>query len=282
MVSCALTFAVPKALTVYRPGRTFPALSVTGTRCALRCEHCGGRFLRSMEAAESPHELVAAARRARAGGATGVLVSGGCDASGTVPLAPFVEAIAQLRAEGLQANVHTGLLDRAGARALAATGAEAFSVDLVQDEGTIRSALHLGASPSDYGATLRALLDAGARVVPHVLVGLQPEEGERRCLELLSRLPVAAVVVLAMVPPPGQDPLPGLDDRLVDFVERAAALPCPVLLGCMRPRGRSDVEIRCVSAGAAGIVNPSIRTVEWALAHGYEVVEEARCCALHR
>lgn len=273
---------MPKTLAVYRPGRSFPALSVTGTRCALRCEHCGGRFLRGMTAAERPEALLEEARKARAAGAEGVLISGGCDEDGTVPLVPFAGAIAALRAEGLLVNLHPGLVDEEEARQLAATGAEAVSFDLVQDGEAIRSALHLDAVPADYEAALRALLAAGARVAPHVLVGLQSEEGERRCLELLSRLPVAAVVVLAMVPPPGRRPLPGLADRLVSFVGRATALPCPVLLGCMRPRGWEGTEIRCVQAGAAGIVNPAPGTVAWARSAGYEVAESARCCALHR
>ena len=271
-----------KRLTVYSPGHNFPSFSVTGTWCALRCEHCKGRFLRGMISATSSAQLLDAARAAKARGARGILVSGGCDAEGRVPLAPFIGAIARLRSEGLMVNVHTGLLDEAAARELASASAEAFSVDLLQDPEVIRSSLHMEATPEDYENTLRALLAAGARVVPHVCVGLQQPDAEQRCLDLLSRLPIAAVVVLALLPPPGQKPLPGLEDRLVNFIENAASLPCPVLLGCMRPRGWWETEVRCIQAGVAGIVNPSSRTVAWARANGYEVATERLCCALHR
>ena len=124
---------------MYSPGHNFPSFSVTGTWCALRCEHCKGRFLRGMISATSSAQLLDAARAAKARGARGILVSGGCDAEGRVPLAPFVGAIARLRSEGLMVNVHTGLLDEAAARELASASAEAFSVDLLQD---LRSSGH--------------------------------------------------------------------------------------------------------------------------------------------
>ena len=273
---------MPKTFTVYRPGIDFPAVSVTGPRCALRCEHCGGRYLKGMIAAETPEALLDIARRARLRGATGVLVSGGCDADGTVPLGPFLDAIAQLRSDGMRVNVHTGLLGEAEACRMAATGADVFSVDLLQDEGTIHRQLHLGAAAGDYERTIRLLVAEGASVVPHVCVGLQPPEGEDRCLELLKRMNVSAVVALALVPAPGTEPAGDLDDRLVSFVEQASSLPVPVLVGCMRPRGRWETEVRCIRAGAAGMACPSPLTVEWLEKNGYETIEERSCCALHR
>lgn len=271
---------MPKTFKIYRPG-AFPAVSVTGERCALQCEHCGGRYLRSMISADVPERLLSVAREARSRGAKGILVSGGCDAEGTVPLRPFLAAIAQIRSEGLRINVHTGLLDENGARELAATGADVFSVDLLQDAETMRSRLHLDACPDDYESTIRSLVAEGASVVPHVCVGLQSIEGEDRCLELLGRIDIASIVVLALMPPPGNRPVADLDDRLVRFVEKASQMPVPVLVGCMRPRGRWETEVRCVQAGAAGMANPSARTIEWLRENGYEMVEEDVCCALH-
>ena len=271
-----------KRFTVYRPGTAFPAVSVTGERCALQCEHCRGRYLRGMLLADTPERLLDVGLGLRGRGAAGVLVSGGCDADGTVPLSPFTGAIARLHDEGLLLNVHTGLLDENGARELAATGADVFSVDLLQDEGTIAGRLHLDAGPEDYERTIRALTSVSAAVVPHVCVGLQPPEGEDRCLELLERLDVAGVVVLALMPLPGVPPASDLDDRMVRFVERASRTPAPVLVGCMRPRGRWETEVRCILAGAVGMASPSPRTVEWLRESGYKIVEKEVCCALHR
>ncbi len=248
----------------------------------MRCEHCRGRHLRGMLPAESPERLIEIGIEIRDRGAAGILVSGGCDADGTVPLSPFLGAVARLRSMGLMINVHTGLLDDDGARKLTSTGADVFSVDLLQDEGTIAGRLHLDAGPEDYERTIRSLTSAGAAVVPHVCVGLQPPEGEDRCLDLLERLDVSGVVVLALMPPPGSRPADDLDDLLVRFVERACRIQAPVLVGCMRPRGRWETEVRCIRAGAAGMASPSPKTVEWLRENGYEIVERNVCCALHR
>lgn len=271
-----------KTFTVYRPGAAFPAVSVTGDRCALQCEHCGGRYLRGMLPAETPERLLVLGLELLDQGAAGMLVSGGCDAGGTVPLAPFLDVISRLRSRGLLVNVHTGLLDDDGARELAATGADVFSVDLLVDGRTMAERLHLDAGPEDYERTVRSLASFGAEVVPHVCVGLQPIEAEDRCLDLLERLDVAGVVVLALMPPPGKSPLPDLDDRLVRFVQRASRSSAPVLVGCMRPRGRWETEVRCILAGAAGMASPSPRTMDWLRENGYEIVERNVCCALHR
>ena len=272
---------MPKTFTVYRPGRAYPGLSVTGNRCALQCKHCQGRYLRGMLPADSPERLLDVGLRLRDGGASGVLISGGCDANGTVPLMPFLDTIARLSSE-MTVNVHTGLLDDEAARKLAATGADVYSVDLLQDERTIKERLHLDARPEDYENTIRSLISAGASVVPHVCVGLQPPRGEDRCLELLERLAIDGVVVLALMPPPGTMPAADLDDRLVAFVERASRSPAPVLVGCMRPRGRWETEVRCILAGAAGMASPSSRTVDWLRRNDYQIVEKNVCCALHR
>ena len=90
------------------------------------------------------------------------------------------------------------------------------------------------------------------------------------------------MVVLALMPPPGSRPAADLDERLVRFVERASRWPAPVLVGCMRPRGRWEMEVRCILAGAAGMASPSSKTVDWLRRNDYSIVEKNVCCALHR
>jgi uncharacterized radical SAM superfamily protein len=180
----------------------------------------------------------------------------------------------------LAVNVHPGLVDAAGASALLASGADVFSVDVLQDRRTIAERLHLDASPADYQRTVE-LLSTG-KVVPHVCVGLQSEEGEEDTLEMLSSVNISAVVVLGLMAPPGSALPSVVPDRVVRFVRRAIdRLDVPVLVGCMRPRGRADAEIEMIKAGAAGMVNPSPATVQWTEAEDREVVEVGACCALH-
>lgn len=269
-----------RPLHFYRPGKQFPTYSVTGERCELQCDHCRGHYLRGMRAVSGPDDLIVEARKLAASGGEGFLLSGGCDARGRVPLGPFLGAVREIKdTTGLVVNLHPGLVDEALAQELLASGADVFSVDVLQDRRTMAGRLHLKALPEEYRRTLELL--APGRVVPHVCVGLQPEEGEKKTLDLLSKSKIAALVVLGLMAP-----FPGVQkvapDRLVRFVREAVKkVDAPVLLGCMRPRGRPEAEIEIIKAGAAGIVNPSPGAAEWARSSGYEIVEHRACCGVH-
>lgn len=237
-----------------------------------------------MRPALTPDELERAAVRLSSEGGRGFLLSGGCDRRGRVPLGGFSAAVRRIRATtSLQVNVHPGLLDEEDAAEVISSGAEAFSVDLLQDPLTISGTLHLQASPRDYCRTME-LLEPTERLVPHVCVGLQSENGEERTLELIPTYRVRALIVLGLVGTRGTPyehrAVP--PDRLARAVRSAVAtVPAPVLLGCMRPRGQWEVEVQAIEDGVAGVVNPSPRTVQWALDKGYRVENVHSCCALH-
>ncbi len=267
----------------YRPGGNFPAFSVTGGRCALQCDHCRGRYLQGMHTVGAPEELERAALHLSAQGGEGLLLSGGCDPQGRVPLHPFLGAVRRIKSRtSLAINLHPGLLDEAEAEMVAACGADAFSIDMVQDPATIEGTLHLHASPRDYALTLE-LLEPTRCVVPHVCVGLQSEEGEEGTFDLISSHRVRAVVVLGLMGARGT-PWEGRSvkaDRLSGAVRQAVSSNIPTVLGCMRPRGHWEVEVQAIQDGAAGVVNPSPRTVEWVKEKGYQVRDVPCCCALH-
>jgi lipoyl synthase len=269
----------------FHPGKKFPAFSVTGSRCELQCDHCRGRYLLGMRPINTPEELEKAALTLVAEGGTGLLLSGGCDRRGRVPLSPYLETIGRIKeSTGLLVNLHTGLLDEGAASQLIASGADAFSVDVLQDRRTISDVLHLDASSHDYSRTVE-LLSRSGRLVPHVCVGLQSEEGENATLDLLASVEVAALIVLGLMPAKGT-PMEGgrlQPERLVRFIARAVKrIDAPVLLGCMRPRGDRAVEEGAIEAGIAGMVNPSSQAVEFAVKRGLTIEERETCCSLYR
>lgn len=237
-----------------------------------------------MRPAYTPDELERAAMRLSSEGGRGFLLSGGCDLRGRVPLGSFSGAIRRIRAEtGLAVNVHPGLLDEKDAAEVVSSGADAFSVDLVQDPRTISGTLHLRASPGDYCRTME-LLDPTERLVPHVCIGLQSEKGEEDTLERIPSYKVRALIVLGLMGTRGtpweRRAVP--PERLTGAIRKAVAtVPAPVLLGCMRPRGHWEVEVQAIEDGVVGVVNPSPRTVQWALDKGYRVDNVPSCCALH-
>lgn len=232
----------------------------------------------------TPDELQREAARLSSEGGRGFLLSGGCDPRGRVPLGTFAGSVRSIRAStGLEVNVHPGLLDEEDAAAIISSGAEAFSVDVVQDPLTISGTLHLQASPRDYRRTME-LLEPTERLVPHVCVGLQSEEGEEDTLELIPSYRVHALILLGLMGTKGTpwESRAVPRERLAQAMRKAVAtVTAPVLLGCMRPRGHWEAEAKAIEEGAAGVVNPSPRTVRWALDKGYRVEDVPSCCALH-
>ena len=73
-----------------------------------------------MTAAETPSVLKEAARRIADKGGETILISGGADKEGQVPLLDFIQVIKEIRSElGLKVLVHTGLVSPPLADALA-------------------------------------------------------------------------------------------------------------------------------------------------------------------
>lgn len=224
-------------------------------------------------------------------GARGFLLSGGCDRRGHVPLAPFLGAVKEVKGSTpLQVNIHAGLLDTPEeAENLVASGADTFSVDIVQDPRVIREALHLDREPGEYRRTLELLFSSGAaRVVPHVCIGLSggSRVGEEAALRLVSEFPVGAVVLLSFLPARGT-PMARMATPTHEHVLSVARLAlrivrAPVIVGCMRPRGDWDLEAELIGSGVAGMAMPSSRTVRWAEENGYRVEWREECCALQR
>ena len=112
-----LTFSIPGTVSYhdntlpYQKDR-FAAISVTGSHCDLRCAHCKGRLLESMIPAEDPKTFLQVAERLRLDGAHGILLSGGADKQGEVPLSKFIPAIKAIKGKDPQFKVivHTGLI----------------------------------------------------------------------------------------------------------------------------------------------------------------------------
>ncbi|MGD0056587.1 MAG: hypothetical protein ABSB83_01875 [Methanomassiliicoccales archaeon] len=242
-----------------------------------------------MTPVDSPPVLLKLAQDLRVKGAKGFLLSGGCDRGGKLPIGPYLDTLARIKKEtGLIVNVHTGLLDLEGAGALVGASPDCCSVDIVQEERVIREIVHLGVGRSAYRETLSSLISSGAkRVVPHICVGLsETSAGERSALRMIEKFDISALVVLVLLPTKGtpMEDHPAVDDdRVVGLVEEAVTrLKCPVLLGCMRPRGNWELEAKCVDEGIAGIAVPSRRTLSWAADCGFDIEVREICCALYR
>lgn len=251
------------------PGNDFPSVSVTGSRCDLMCEHCKGYFLREMEAPDSDFSSK-----------NGILLSGGCDLNGAVPVISAINTIKSLSEKGKIVNIHCGFSSE---KEIAEIGKHnvVFSVDLHQDQGVISSVLHLNKKPEDYSKLLDAMISTGKKVIPHITVGfggddlymsgmLAKSKGLKKIV-LLSMIPVENTVV--------EDTVIS-EEAVLEAYEMLKDMGLEVSLGCMRNRNLRTLEIRCIEAGMRRIANPSMQTISWAKEHGFEIVEEKLCCCV--
>ena len=258
-----------------RPVATL-AVSVTGAACALRCAHCNGHYLAGMRRLDDP--ALDAARS--------LLISGGCDREGRVPVLPHLGAIARLAA-GRRLNWHVGLIDEATMLAIRPY-ADVISFDFVGDDDTIREVYGLAKTVGDYVACFQ-MLRRYARVVPHVTIGLHGGRlrGERRALEILRSLGADELVLIVFIPTPGTafaacEP-PRLNEVVDLIAEARVCFPdVPVRLGCMRPGGeyREQLDPLAVEVGLNGIVNPARGAVRAAQRLGLRIEWGDECCVL--
>lgn len=289
-----LVFAVPGAKRYqtehyHNTPHRFASISLTGRQCALQCEHCRGQLLAGMLPAPTPDDLLALGRRLIEQGCKGLLISGGADAHGAVPLQPHLPAIARLKEWGLRIIVHTGLLDRETAEGLKAAGVDQVLFDVVGDTATIRQVLHLDRSPADYADALALLRDVGIPVAPHVVIGLHWGQlrGELAALETISRIG-AEVVVLVVLRPLPHTPMadaPVVEPETVGRLAAVARLLNPIIpltLGCARPAGlvKIEMERRAVLSGVNAVAYPDPATVRLAEELGLNTSFVESCCTL--
>jgi uncharacterized radical SAM superfamily protein len=267
----------------------FPTISVTGSRCALNCGHCGGKVLEPMHPANTPTKLFALAEKLKQKGALGCLVSGGCLPNGSVPLKQFIPTLGRIKRElGLTVIVHTGLLGNQMAEALKSEHIDSVLIDVIGSDETIKQVCNLNASIDDYEDSLRALHSAELSFVPHVIVGLHNGtlKGELQALKIISKYKPSAVVIIAFMPIRGtameavHPPSPLAIVRVV-ATARLMFPETPLALGCMRPKGkhRSETDVLALKAGVDAIAFPSDEVINFAERSGFEVAFSPCCCS---
>ena len=279
-----------RELRFHVPKPRFPSVSITGARCALRCKHCGGHFLEGMINTDTPEKLKTFCSSLDVDGGVGVLVSGGSDPGGHVPLEGFLDTIAWVKENtSLIVNLHTGLLNPDQAEGIASTGADIVSVDVVGSNETIKRVYGMDVSVEDYAETLLNLRDAQVPyIIPHICAGLDFGElkGEARALEIIGNIDPEIIVILALIPTKGTG-METVKPPSVEMITKTVAMArlmhsdTSIAIGCMRPKAKKNLEeVLSIQAGADRIVLPSRSTVEYAINEGFKVKHLDGCCAV--
>ena len=278
-------------------------VSLTGTACALNCAHCGHHYLEHMipigQAVERIGPLRQAQKRplrqaqkrplrqAQKRQAPSLLISGGCDTQGRVPIQEqHLQLLESLR-PGRRLNWHVGLISQSQLEVILPY-VDLVSFDMVGDDETIREVYGLERTVTDYVATYQ-LLQQHVPTIPHLTIGLRGGElgHERKALELLSKLGCKALVFLVFIPTPGTryaDRQPPSVAQVIQLLAEARIRfpQTPLFLGCMRPYGsyRKTLDPLAVWAGVNRIVSPAREAVLLAQELGLAIQRGTECCVL--
>jgi len=285
----APSFMYYKTSTCHSSQNDFPTISVTGEGCALNCKHCNGVVLKTMYPASTPEKLFELCLKLKHQGALGCLISGGCLPNGSVPLDKFVNSIAKVKRElELTVFVHTGIVDSATAVSLKKAGVDVALIDIVGSDETIKEIYNLKTTVKDYENSLKALRKANIAFVPHVIVGLHygKLEGELHALQMISKYEPSALVVIAFMPIHGTDmwnikPPKPLDIAKVILAARLLFPKTPLVLGCMRPKGKHRIatDVLSLKAGVNAIAFPTEEAIGFARNQGYTTAFSKLCCS---
>jgi uncharacterized radical SAM superfamily protein len=270
---------------------SFPAFSITAAACGLNCDHCQKKILEPMIPATNPEMLDTKVRQLiETQGLNGFLLSGGSNKRNEINYMRYLPVVEQLKSDfpDLRIAVHSALMQEEQARAMESAGVDTVMMDVIGANETIEEVYKLQRPVEDFEETLAALCSTSMEVTPHIVVGLHYGRilGEANALDIVSRYPVTALVLVVIMPfyaKPGTFETPETRDVGEIFYEARERLPeQQVLLGCARPPGmhKRVTDAYAIMAGLDGIAFPAEGAVSVAHSIGRPFEQAHSCCSI--
>lgn len=248
-----------------------------------------GKLLEPLIPATTCEELLKKAYTMHRQGAKGILLTGGCDRYGKVPIAGIIPAIKKIKEKtDLLLIAHTGFISREEAAGLKDSGLDGIGFDVLGDMATVREVYGLEVTEKEYTDSLCAIEESGIMVFPHVCVGLHLGElrGEYHALELIKNINPETIIITGLMPVAGT-PMAHIRPNPPDFakvIKKAIEMfpSTSVVLGCAHSsgKGREEIEKIALESGVSGIASPTLRTVKLAQEKGYEINYYGTCCGI--
>ncbi len=270
---------------------SFPAFSITAAACGLNCDHCQKKILEPMIPATNPEMLDGKVRQLiETQGLNGFLLSGGSNKRNEINYMRYLPVVERLKSDfpDMRIAVHSALMKEDQAKAMESAGVDTVMMDVIGANETIEEVYKLKRPVEDFEETLAALCATSMEVTPHIVVGLHYGRilGEANALDMVSRYPVTALVLVVIMPfyaKPGTFETPATRDVGEIFYEARERLPeQQVLLGCARPPGmhKRVTDAYAIMAGLDGIAFPAEGAVSVAHSIGRPFEQAHSCCSI--
>jgi hypothetical protein len=240
--------------------------------------------------ATTPERLLEVAGELKERGCKGILISGGADGRGVVPLVRFAGAIGRLKKEfGLLTAVHTGIVTKELASSLAQANIDCAMLDIIGADETVREVYSLDVGASAYYQSLANVTKYEIPASPHIVIGLHWGRvvGEKRAIDFAAEFPLASLVLVVVMPLPGTEMesiRPASSEEIGEVIRYARErMPdTALLLGCARPAGkeREIIDRLAIEIGVDGIAYPEDGTVAFAREKGLTPRFSELCCSL--
>ena len=268
----------------------YPAVSITGNECALKCDHCQGKLLNSMLQTSTPEKLVTQCLELAAKGSHGVLISGGCDLSGSLPWGRFIPAIKEIKQHtNLFVSIHSGLINEQEAFDLKQAGVDQALFDVIGDDETFKKMYHVPFGVKRIRDAMDALQQAGLPMIPHIVCGLNYGhiKGEKQAVDMIADFKVEQLVIVSLMVIPGTPvwgTTPPAAEAVADVIAHARIkMPATrISLGCARQRGNYRLETLAIDAGVNRMALPSDEAVARAKSYDLEIYYQKTCCSVTR
>jgi len=283
-----VVFYIPGMFTYNGKRGNYPAISLTGKRCQLACDHCNGKLLETMIPATTPEELINVSNELLKNGATGFLLSGGYNKQHKIDWERFLPAISQIKLRGApKISIHCGIIDRQTAIGLKEAGVDQALVDLIGENRTISRVYKTDVKVNDLINSIQNLIDAGIQVIPHIVVGIDfgMIVGEYHAVDLIKELSIRKLVFVSIMPLPGtgmQDiSTPSAEDIARIMIYARIKYPrLEMALGCARRRGYWQIDTWAIDCGINRIALPADEAVAKAKSYNLEIKWEKTCCCV--
>ncbi len=238
-----LAVFIPGMINTYGKKGRFPAISITGTGCALSCKHCRGYLLQDMVHVHTKEELLYTLREFEKKKMIGALISGGADREGKLPWDRFLPALIDFDTT-LYLIAHGGInLPEEYASGMREAGIKQVLIDVIGDARTLSEIYNI----PDFSIMEKTLHNAylhGPSVAPHVIAGLYYGKirGEYNALDMIAQYSTKNVIIVVFMPDVLKVSPPDIND-VIRLFEYANERFDNVTLGCARPRGKYRIEL---------------------------------------